>query len=113
MLQLARAVARTPLAIDPSPPAPGSIVTVVSVTPHPIYGSTHALSTRLCRAIDSAAAQAELGPDAANVGWLASCPIAHGNSGSPAIDYEGRIRAVVHGGTSMTSAFAVTSGLSE
>ena len=70
VLQLARASARAPLAIDPSPPEPGSIVMVVSVTPHPIYGSTHALSTRLCRAIDSTPAQGELGNSAANVGWL-------------------------------------------
>jgi len=28
------------------------------------------------------------------------------------LDYHGRIRAIVHGGTSLTSAFAVTSGLS-
>jgi hypothetical protein len=109
LLQLERAVARAPLAIEASPPSPGSIVTVVSVTPHPVYGSTHALATRLCRAIDSQPAQAALGPDAANVGWLASCPIARGNSGSPVLDYEGRIRAIVHGGTSLTSAFAVTS----
>jgi len=109
LLQLERAVARAPLAVDASPPAPGSIVTVVSVTPHPVYGSTHALATRLCRAIDSEPAQSALGPDAANVGWLASCPIARGNSGSPVLDYEGRIRAIVHGGTSLTSAFAVTS----
>lgn len=111
VLQLARPVARAPLAIDASPPAPGSIVTVVSVTPHPIYASTHALATRLCRAIDSEPAERELGASAANVGWLARCPIARGNSGSPVLDYEGRIRAIVHGGTSVTSAFGVTSGL--
>jgi hypothetical protein len=111
VLQLARSVTRMPLAIDASPPAPGSIVTVVSVTPHPIYGSTHALATRLCRAIDSEPAQAELGSAAANVGWLARCPIARGNSGSPVLDYEGRIRAIVHGGTNLTSAFGVTSSV--
>ena len=109
VLQLEHAVARVPLVIDASPPAAGSIVTVVSVTPHPVYGSTHALSARLCRAIDAGPAQNALGPAAANVGWLASCPIARGNSGSPVLDYEGRIRAIVHGGTSLSSAFAVTS----
>lgn len=109
VVQLARPLTRVPLAIDSSPPPPGSIVTVVSVTPHPVYGSAHALSTRLCRAIDSEPAQQALGPDAANVGWLASCPIARGNSGSPVLDYEGRIRAIVHGGTAPSSAYAVTS----
>lgn len=109
VLRLARRLARAPLAIDGTPAPPGSIVTVVSVTPHPVYGSTHALSTRLCRAIDSQPAQDALGADAANVGWLASCPIDRGNSGSPVLDYEGRIRAIVHGGTSLTSAYAVTS----
>lgn len=111
VLQLVHASTRAPLAIDPSPPAPGSIVTVVSVTPHPVYGSTHALATRLCRAIDSTPAQQALGDAAANVGWLASCPIEHGNSGSPVLDYDGRIRAIVHGGTSISSAFGVTSGV--
>jgi hypothetical protein len=109
VLQLARAVPRAALAVDAAPPEPGSIVTVVSVTPHPVYGSTHALSVRLCQAIDSRPAQDALGAGAANVGWLASCPIARGNSGSPVIDYQGRIRAIVHGGTNLTSAFAVTS----
>jgi hypothetical protein len=111
VLQLVHASTRTPLAIDASPPAPGSIVTVVSVTPHPVYGSTHALGTHLCRAVDSTPAQQALGDAAANVGWLASCPIEHGNSGSPVLDYDGRIRAIVHGGTSLSSAFGVTSAV--
>lgn len=109
VLQLAGVSARAPLRIDPAPPEPGSIVTVVSVTPHPVYGSTHALATRLCRAIDSTPAERALGAPALNVGWLASCPIARGNSGSPVLDYQGRIRAIVHGGTSLDSAFGVTS----
>ncbi len=109
VLLLGRPLSRTPLAVDPSPPPEGSIVTVVSVTPHPVYGSTHALSTRLCRAIDASAARAALGPAAAAVGWLSDCPIAHGNSGSPVIDHAGRVRAIVHGGTALTSAFGVTS----
>ena len=111
VLRLQRSVARAPLTIDAAPPEPNSIVTVVSVTPHPVYGSTHALSSRLCRAVDAEPATRALGPAAANVGWLASCPIAPGNSGSPVLDYHGRIRAIVHGGTSLTSAFAVTSGV--
>jgi len=109
VLKLVRSVTRTPLAIDATPPAPGSIVTVASVTPHPIYGTTHLLTTRLCRAIGSELAQAELGEAAANVGWLAHCPIARGNSGSPVLDYDQHIRAIVHGGTNLTSAFGVTS----
>jgi len=109
VLRLVRSVARRPLALDGSPPVPGSIVTVASVTPHPIYGATHLLTTRLCRAIDSEPAEAALGEGAANVGWLAHCPIARGNSGSPVLDYDHKIRAVVHGGTNTTSAFGVTS----
>jgi Trypsin-like peptidase domain len=112
VLQLDRRSARLPLAIEPHPPEPGSIVTVASITPHPIYGTTHALSTRLCRVIDSTPAERALGEAAANVGWLASCPIARGNSGSPVLDYEGRIRAIVHGGTALSSQFGVTSSLS-
>lgn len=109
VLKLVRTVARAPLAIDATPPVPGSIVTVASVTPHPIYGSTHLITTRLCRAIDSSLAQRELGDPAAQVGWLSSCPIARGNSGSPVLDHDQHIRAIVHGGTNLTSAFGVTS----
>jgi hypothetical protein len=63
--------------------------------------------------IDSTRAQGELGSTAANVGWLESCPIARGNSGSPVLDYHGHIRAIVHGGTSLSSAFGVTSKVSD
>ena len=49
-----------------------------------------------------------LGPEAASVGWLESCPIARGNSGSPVLDSDEHIRAIVHGGTA-ASAYAVTS----
>lgn len=108
VLQLERSLMRGALAIDPTPPQADSIVKVVSVTPHPIYGSTHALTTRLCRAIDSLPAQAALGPAAANVGWLESCPIARGNSGSPVLDRDRHIRAIVHGGTAVSD-YAVTS----
>jgi hypothetical protein len=109
VLQLVRASTRTPFAIESQPPEPGSIVTVASVTPHPIYGSSHALSTRLCRVIDSAPAERALGTNAANVGWLSNCPIARGNSGSPVIDYAGHVRAIVHGGTELSAGIGVTS----
>jgi hypothetical protein len=109
ILLLDRPLARRALEVDATPPDSNSIVTVVSITPHPVYGSTHALRTRLCRSIDSEPAQAVLGPSAANVGWLASCPIARGNSGSPVLDTAQRIRAIVHGGTARSSGYAVTS----
>lgn len=109
VLQLERSSGRTPLSIQRHPPEPGSIVTVASITPHPIYGTTHALSTRLCRVIDSTPAERALGQAAADVGWLADCPIARGNSGSPVIDYDGAVRAIVHGGTALSSGFGVTS----
>ena len=109
VVQLERPLARNVFAVDPRPPEQNSIVTVVSVTPHPVYGSTHALTTPLCRAIGPEPAQAALGPEAASVGWLESCPIAHGNSGSPVLDTDDQIRAIVHGGTSTSSGYAVTS----
>jgi len=109
VLQLERPLARAALAIDATAPAADSIVMVASVTPHPVYGVTHTLTTRLCRAIGPERAEAALGPTAADVGWLESCPIAPGNSGSPVLDAAGRIRAIVHGGTASSSAYAVTS----
>lgn len=111
VLQLSRQLDRTPLAIDPRPPEPNSIVEVISVTPHPIYSTTHELATRLCRAVDDTRAVAALGAAAAHVGWLVNCPIARGNSGSPVVDRDGKIRAIVHGGTQSTFEIAVTSGL--
>lgn len=109
VLQLVHASARVPLAIEAAPPEPDSIVTVASITPHPIYGTTHALATRLCRVINSQAAEHALGAAAANVGWLMNCPIAHGNSGSPVLDYAGHVRAIVHGGTDLSAGIGVTS----
>jgi hypothetical protein len=109
VLQLERPVRRAPVPVDPRPAEPGSIVTVVSVTPHPIYVHGHALTTRLCRVDSSELAERELGPRAAQVGWLSHCPIEHGHSGSPVLDYDGRVRAVVHGGTSTGYARGVTS----
>lgn len=111
VLELTRALDRVPLAIDPRPPERDSIVEVISITPHPIYGTTHQLSTRLCRAVDSRPAVHALGAQAASVGWLANCPIAPGNSGSPVLDREGHIRAMVHGGTDTTFEIGVISGL--
>jgi len=111
VLQLDRPSSRAPLVVNPAPPDPGSIVTVASITPHPVYGITHALSTRLCRVIDSSPAQRALGAAAGNVGWLSNCPIARGNSGSPVIDYDGEVRAIVHGGTTLSAGFGVTSQL--
>lgn len=111
VLQLERASPRMPVTIEAQAPEPGSIVTVASITPHPIYGSTHALSTRLCRVLDAAPAVQALGVAASHVGWLMNCPIAHGNSGSPVIDYAGHVRAIVHGGTDRSAGVGVTSVL--
>jgi len=111
VLELARPLARPILALDPRPPEPNSIVEVISVTPHPVYGITHQLASRLCRAIDAQPAIDALGAAAGDVGWLANCPIARGNSGSPVLDRQGRIRAMVHGGTATTFEIGVTSGL--
>jgi V8-like Glu-specific endopeptidase len=109
VLQLVRASSRKPFTIEPQPPQPGSIVTVASITPHPIFGTSHALSTRLCRVIDSTPAERVLGAAAGDVGWLMNCPIARGNSGSPVIDYAGNVRAIVHGGTNLSAGMGVTS----
>jgi hypothetical protein len=109
LLKLAHAPKRTPLRLLDAPIEPGSIVTVVSVTPHPVYGTSHALATRLCRAIGSEPAVQELGPSAAGVGWLSHCPMRAGNSGSPVLDGQGRVRAIVHGGTWTGFELGVTS----
>lgn len=99
LMRLAEPVDRLTLEVDPSPLAQQSIVTVVSVTPHPAIDSSHRLSTRLCRVDGRQKAVAVLGEQASAVGWLSHCPIERGNSGSPVLDYDGRLRAIVHGGT--------------
>ncbi|MCA9612431.1 MAG: trypsin-like peptidase domain-containing protein, partial [Myxococcales bacterium] len=91
----------------------GTIVTVASVTPHPIYGSQHQLEARLCRAETSEAAEARLGAEARRVGWLSGCPIEPGNSGSPVLDAEGRLRALVHAGSHPVFGIGVTTALPE
>jgi len=113
IVHLARSVHRAPLAMSPAPLAPGEIVTVVSVEPHPIYATQHELSTRLCRVWSDEVPRRALGPDASNVGWLEACRIVGGNSGSPVLDYDGRIRAIVHGGTAPGFEIGVTTSLSE
>ena len=109
LLQLADAPARPALQLDARPIEPGAIVTVVSVTPHPVYGASHWLAMRLCRVDTAERAIEVLGDDAGRVGWLSHCPIERGNSGSPVLSDDGRVRALVHGGTDAAWARAVTS----
>jgi hypothetical protein len=111
ILQLDRAIARPVATLERAPTTPGTIVTVASVTPHPIYESRHELDGRLCRVESSEAAEARLGEGARRVGWLSGCPIEPGNSGSPVLDAEGRLRALVHAGSHPVFGIGVTTAL--
>ena len=111
ILQLDRPIDRPVATLDHTPVAPGTIVTVASVTPHPIYDSRHELEGRLCRVETSEAAEARLGAGARRVGWLSGCPIEPGNSGSPVLDAEGRLRALVHAGSHPVFGIGVTTAL--
>jgi hypothetical protein len=108
-LELAAPSMRTPLLLDAEPVDEDSIVRVVSVTPHPIYPRVMSLDSQLCRSVANDPAVAALGEAATRVGWLSSCPIRGGNSGSPVLDRAGHVRAIVHGGTWATFAMGVTS----
>jgi hypothetical protein len=99
VLELDEAVARLPLALAPEPPTEGRVVPVASVTPHRIYATQHEVAVRLCRVGWVADAEPHVGPDAARVGWLRDCPIYPGNSGAAVLDAEGRLAAIVHGGS--------------
>jgi len=109
VLRLRSPVSRVPLIVEPVAVRVGSIVTVVSVTPHRVYGTQHRLEARLCRVRGVDFAEGALGPRAADVGWLSDCPIRPGNSGSPVLDREGRLRAIVHGGSHPFFQVGVTS----
>ncbi|MCB9602225.1 MAG: trypsin-like peptidase domain-containing protein [Sandaracinus sp.] len=111
LLQLERPLLRPVATLAPEAVREGTIVTVASVTPHPIYGSQHQLETRLCRAETPEAAEARLGAEARRVGWLSGCPIEPGNSGSPVLDAEGRLRALVHAGSHPVFGIGVTTAL--
>jgi len=109
VVRLARRTRRPSATIVDAAPEPGTIVTVALVTPHPIYATQHRLETRLCRVADGSAAEEALGAEARRVGWLSDCPILPGNSGSPVLDGEGQIRALVHGGSHPFFGIGVTS----
>lgn len=111
ILQLDRPIDRPVATLDHTPVPPGTIVTVASVTPHPIYDSRHELEGRLCRVETSEAAEARLGVGARRVGWLSGCPIEPGNSGSPVLDERGRLRALVHAGSHPVFGIGVTTAL--
>lgn len=111
LITLARPIDRPIAPIEAAPVSPGTIVTVVSVTPHPIYDSQHALDARLCRAETADGAVRQLGANAQRVGWLSGCPIVPGNSGSPVLDRAGRLRALVHGGSHPALGVGVTTAL--
>jgi hypothetical protein len=111
MLELARPVSRDVLPIDPRAPEEGSIVTIVSVRPHPIYPTYHELYERLCRVATRESAIETFGPSAGRVGWLMDCPSYRGNSGSPVLDGRGHIRSVLHGGSHPVHGIAITTSL--
>lgn len=109
LLLLRRALTRTTYPIDPRPPEPGSIVSVIAVRPNPIYPHYHELSQRLCRVATRESAVETFGDEAARVGWLMDCPSYPGNSGSPVLDARGRVRSLLHGGSAAHHAIGITS----
>ncbi|MEM9187803.1 MAG: trypsin-like peptidase domain-containing protein [Myxococcota bacterium] len=111
ILRLESLVERTPLVVDRTTLPIGDVVTVTSVTPHRVYRSQHFVDSQHCRVHSSDRAEEYFGPDAALVGWLGDCPIERGNSGSPVLDRDGRLRAVVHGGSHPFFGIGVMSSL--
>lgn len=111
VLRLRHPVDRPPLLVYAVAPAEGSIVTVLAVAPHPIYDTQHELVRRLCRVASEESAVSTFGDGAARVGWLMECPSYPGNSGSPILDGDGRLRALVHAGSPSVQGVGVSSGL--
>ncbi len=108
VLELAEPVARRALSVASRPTEEGRVVSVAVVTPNRIYATQHELTVRLCRVGSKTEMAAELGPKANRVGWLRDCPIFPGNSGAPVLDADGRIAALVHGGSNPFFGVGVT-----
>lgn len=111
LVRLGRAVERPTIEVDGSPPEEGSVVTVLSTRPHPIYPAYNEVVPRLCRVATRRSAVETFGPRADRVGWLMECPSQPGNSGSPVLDARGRIRSLVHAGSAPVDGVAVMSPL--
>ena len=110
-LRLARPVDRPTLPVLGEAPDEGSIVTVLSAREHPIYPRHNEIVPRLCRVATSESAVETFGEAASSVGWLIDCPSYPGNSGSPVLDAQGRLRSLMHAGSAPWQGIGVTSTL--
>ncbi|MEM9728116.1 MAG: trypsin-like peptidase domain-containing protein [Myxococcota bacterium] len=98
ILRLRSDAHRAPLAVSRGELGTGEVVRMVSVTPNRFYDDVHEVRSRRC-IIDHQGTPTAWTPVApSSVRVLSSCPIQLGNSGAPLLDYQGRMRGLVHAG---------------
>ena len=98
ILKLARAVSRKPLSLARDGFPEGLKLTAYTVDPQSKTSIKGLLYPKTCDAVYETVLTPGFTHPNAMVGTFVGCEVIGGNSGSPAVDSQGRVRALVHGG---------------
>lgn len=107
IIELERAVARTPIEVSDTQASAGDVVRMYSVKSDRYYSELHQIASRRCRVADDA----QLGVLPKEVRMLSACPIRKGDSGAPLLSEDGELLGIVHAGTPPYFAMGVMTAL--